>query len=75
MKSLCSLFIIKNKELFKCELPNPDRNRAIFKRVSTLSCYTWPACQQRRSSRELRAISASLQEGTFGKEAPGADPF
>lgn len=62
MKSPCSLFIIKNKELFKCELLNPEGNRAIFKRVSTLSCYTRPACQPQRSSGEAEG-NDSLPSG------------
>lgn len=64
MKSPSSLFIIENKELFKCEMLNPEGNRAIFKKASTLSCSTRPACQQWRSSREAEAVAASLQEGS-----------
>lgn len=69
MKSPCCLLIIKNKELFKCELLNPEGNIAIFKRVSTLSCSTRPACQPRRSCREAEgnhslSSGGDIQEGS-----------
>lgn len=75
MKSPCSLFIIKNKELFKCELLNPEGNRAIFKRVSSLSCYTGQPASSRGLPGRPKAIAASPQEGIFRKEAPGAETF
>lgn len=71
MKSSCSLFIIKNKELFKCELLNPEGNRAIFKRVSTLSCYIDQPAGSRGLPGRLKARAASLQVGISGRKLLG----